>query len=152
MNKTFEDIFSELQADMVAICLEYVESRANNIYIYCSFESNIISSSYFYNINGKIVERHKLNDAVINAEEKYDVSIDRQKAVIKIINEDIKKILALCKEYKREMPTEMKIVYNVKKNSLEVEYKYELVYSNEPVKTANDIAMEWFSQVKEGEN
>ena len=40
MDKVFEDYFSELQADMVSICMEYVEKRAERIYIYCSFEDN----------------------------------------------------------------------------------------------------------------
>ncbi len=31
MGKVFEDYFSELQTDMVEICLEYVEDRAEKI-------------------------------------------------------------------------------------------------------------------------
>lgn len=34
VSKTFEDLFSELQTDMVAVCMEYVEDRADDIYIY----------------------------------------------------------------------------------------------------------------------
>ncbi|VBB09906.1 Hypothetical protein LUCI_5204 [Lucifera butyrica] len=147
MNKSFEDCFSELQADMVSICLEYVKNRADKIFIYCSFESDIISSDYYYKINGRIVERHKLNDAVLSSE-KYDVSIERQRGVIKILNGNIGKIIEICKEYGREMPTEMKLVYDVQKNSLKATYKYELQYANDPVKTADDIAMEWFQQIQ----
>ena len=47
MDKVFEDYFSELQADMVSICMEYVEKRAERIYIYCYFEDNVISSGFF---------------------------------------------------------------------------------------------------------
>lgn len=148
MNKKFEDYFSELQADMVLICLEYVENRAEKIYIYGSFESGVLASDYFYNINGEIVERHKLNNAVSNIEKIYDTSIERQSIVIRILNNDIKKLIDLCKEYGREMPTEMKLIYDVKKNSLKAEYKYDLVYSNDPIKTADDIAMEWFENIK----
>ncbi|SFK76412.1 hypothetical protein SAMN04488573_1011365 [Bacillus sp. 5mfcol3.1] len=50
--KEFEDRFIELQADM-------------------------ISSSFFYLINKKYVECHKVNDALENGEEKYDVSPER---------------------------------------------------------------------------
>ncbi len=32
MGKIFEDYFSEYQADMVSICLEYVDWRADDIY------------------------------------------------------------------------------------------------------------------------
>ena len=34
MAKIFEDEFMEAQADMVSICLEYVEDDAEKIYIY----------------------------------------------------------------------------------------------------------------------
>lgn len=92
MDKVFEDYFSELQADMVSICMEYVEKRAERIYIYCSIEDNVISSGFFYRINGKVVKKNKLNDAIKSGEKTYDVSVARQKGAVKIINEDIKKL------------------------------------------------------------
>ena len=36
MAKIFEDYFTDLQADMVSICLEYSEKRVEKIYIYGS--------------------------------------------------------------------------------------------------------------------
>lgn len=152
LGKVFEDYFSDLQADMVSICLEYVFDKANKIYIYCSFEEGLLSNDFFYNINGKIVERHKLNDAIVNEESEddfsYDISVDRQKAVVKIINNDIKEMIKLCKQYDREMPTEIKMIYDVKTNKLTADYKYELVHTNDPNKTASSIARLWFEQVK----
>ena len=38
MAKIFEDEFMEAQADMVSICLEYVEDDAEKIYIYVSID------------------------------------------------------------------------------------------------------------------
>ena len=151
MSKKFEDFFSELQADMVSICLEYVFYRAEKIYIYGSLEEKVISCDFFYCINNKIVRKHKLNDAVDTNKEdfKYDTSVERQKGVMNIISDNVEKIYKLCKEYNREMPTEIKLVYDVKRNSLKADYKYELVYSNDPIKTADDIAMEWFEQIRE---
>ncbi|KZE69569.1 hypothetical protein AV545_22125 [Paenibacillus jamilae] len=151
MTKIFEDFFSELQADMVSICLEYVSDRADKIYIYCSYEEGMISSDFFYCINNKVVERHKLNDVLSSAEKDvfvYDVSVERQRGVIKIINNDIEEIFHLCKKHGREMPTEMKIIYDVKLNKLTANYNYELVHTNHPVKTADDISMEWFEQIQ----
>lgn len=152
MSKVFEDYFSELQGDMVSICLEYVENKADKIYIYCSFEERVISCDFFYCINDKVVRKHKLNDAINVELEKfrYDTSVERQKGVMNIINDDIEKLYKLCNEYKKEMPTEIKLVYDVVQNSLKAEYKYDLVYSNNIVKTADDIAMEWFEKVQLG--
>ena len=45
--KEFEERFSELQADMISICMEYVEDRADKVYVYASREEGIISGSYF---------------------------------------------------------------------------------------------------------
>ena len=156
MGKVFEDYFSELQADMVSICLEYVFERANKIYIYCSYEEGLVSNDFFYNINGKIVERHKLNDALVNEVDEanftYDISVDRQKAVVKIINENIKAMIKLCKKYDHEMPTEIKIIYDVKANKLMADYKYELVHTDDSKKTASSIARLWFEQIKKENN
>lgn len=146
--KEFEEYFSEIQADMISICLEYVNNRAEKVYVYASCEGDISFSSFFYKINNMYVKKHNLNEAIDEGEERYDVSTDRQFAVLDIINEDIDKIKKLCIEYERDMPTEFKLIYDVQKNSLKAEYKHNLVYSNDPVKTANHIAMEWFEQIQ----
>ena len=148
MGKVFEDYFSELQADMISICLEYVEKRADIIYVYCSFEEMTVSCDFFYCINDNIVRKHKLNDVISDKSFRYDTSAARQTAVMDIIIEDIEGIYKLCNEYQKEMPTEIKLIYDVNKNSLKADYKYELVYSKDEQKTADDIAMEWYEEVK----
>ena len=146
--KEFEDRFSELQADMISICLEFVEDRADKVYVYASREEGVISSSFFYLINNKYVKSHKVNDALENGDERYDVSPKRGFMVLRILCEDIEKIEELCKEYERDMPTEMKLIYDAKSGNFKAEYKYDLVYTNDDIKTADDIADEWFEEVK----
>ncbi|MGG2017855.1 immunity protein YezG family protein [Bacillus sp. S10(2024)] len=146
--KEFEDKFSELQSDMIAICMEFVENRADKVYVYASCEEGITSGRFFYLINNKYVEPHKVNDALENGDERYDVSPKRGFTVLRIICEDIKKIKELCKEYERDMPTEMKLIYDVKSGNFKAGYKYDLVYTNDDVKTAGHIADEWFEEVK----
>ncbi|MGG2066964.1 immunity protein YezG family protein [Bacillus sp. S14(2024)] len=146
--KEFEDRFSELQADMISICMEYVENRADKVYVYASCEEDMISSSFFYLINNKYVECHKVNDALENGEERYDVSPERMFQVLQIIGEDIEEIETLCKEYEKDMPTEMKLIYDAKSGKFKAEYKYDLIHTNEDIKTADDFADEWFEEVK----
>ncbi|AGT43826.1 hypothetical protein [Treponema pedis] len=148
MKKIFEDYFSELQADMVSVCMENVEDRADTVYIYCSCEDNVIASAYFYKINGMVVKRHKLNDAIAQGEAEYDVSGERQRMVLDVINSDIEKLMKICKEHNRDMPTEMKLIYDVKNKSLKAEYRYDLVYTNDPVKTASIVSDDWFEEIK----
>lgn len=151
MPKVFEDYFSELQADMVSICLEYVNNKADMIFIYASNEFGQFSSDVFYKINDCIVEKHKLNSVIQNgggqSKYTYDVSKERQIAVLNICNENLRKIKDLCQKYNREMLTEMKLIYDVSRNKLEVQYSYEIKYTNDPVKTAGHIFDEWFEEM-----
>lgn len=146
MGKVFEDAFTELQADIISICREYVEDRAEKIYICCSAENGTVTNDFFYQINGKILERHKLNDA--GTGERYDVSSERQGMVLRIMMEDVEAMIKLCKEYKREMPTEIKMVYDVATNRVSGNYRYDLVYSNDPLLLPEDVAEEWYQSVK----
>ena len=49
-----EDEFSELQADMVDICNEYLCGVSDKIFIYVSYEG-LLNTDYFYIINGRII-------------------------------------------------------------------------------------------------
>lgn len=150
--KLYEDYFSELQADMVAICLEYVDNKADEIFIYCSYEPKMYAFDFFYKINGKVVHKHQLNEATIESanphNHSYDVSKERQKAALRIGNQNLKLIHRKCKEFNKDMPTEMKLHYNVKKNSLKGKYRYDLIYSNDEQLLPDDIFDLWFEEVK----
>ena len=115
------------------------------IYIYCSYEPEMYAFDVFFRINGKTVRKNKLNDAVSN--EQYDVSLDRQRALLRVGNENLKQIHAKFKEFGKEMPTEIKLHYEVKKNKLEGSYKYELVYSNDKELLPDHIFDAWFNEV-----
>lgn len=144
MKKVFEDEFSAIQEDMIQICLEYVEKIADIIYIYGSFEENTISCDFFYQIEGKIYERHKLSQTG----KAYDTSIQRQKACMRILNDDMKKMIGLCNQYQMDMPTEIKLIYDVNKNSVVANYQYIPVYSQNPDETPDDMAQRWLEEEK----
>jgi hypothetical protein len=148
MRKIFEDYFSEYQADMVSVCLEYVDHRADTVYIYCSREGHSIAGDFFFNISGKFLEKHQLNDIKHAGSFKYDTSDERQYGATGIIIEDIKKIKKLCDQYGKDMPTEMKLIYDVKKNRLAAKYSYENKWSDSETKLPEDIFDEWIEDVR----
>ena len=151
MKKVFEDYFSEIQADMVAICLEYVEKRAERIYIYCSCEKGMLSSGFFFKVNGKIVKKNRLNDVIVEGQKEYDVSIPRQAQAVNIINDDIKALKRLCQEHQKEMPTQIKLVYDVISNRINADYSYDIIFSDDQNKTAYDVLDEWYQLEKRNE-
>lgn len=148
MAKVFEDYFSEIQADMVYACMDYVNGKADKVYIYASREGRMISTDYFFEINGQIIERHKLD--LISPQ--YDISPDHQNVCLEILNEDVDELEKLCKEHDRPMPTEIKMIYDVAKNSLGIKYKYDNQWLDHPTKGPDDIADEWFEEIKNSQS
>ena len=140
--KSFEDMFTEIQKDMIEIGLEYVNDNAQVVYIYGSCEGHTLCGDVFYKINDKILRKHKLNDAGNGCE--YDVSLNVQKQVLQIINEDIHKIKDLCESNGRPMPTQIKLKYDVLTKSVNADYSYDLIYSDSNDKTFVDAFNEWF--------
>jgi hypothetical protein len=151
MAKKFEDLFSKTQADMVSRSLDYVENRADDIFIHCSYEEGRITCNVFYRINGKVVRRSKVNDALTYEEKKsfqYNISDARQQQLVHAINDNIEEMAKLCKEENQPVPAEIKIRYNVRKNSMKSEFGYDLLYSNKPDVRITDIFDAWFSKIK----
>ncbi|ALC84303.1 hypothetical protein AM592_17475 [Bacillus gobiensis] len=138
---------------MVAVCLEYVDNKAEDIFIYCSYEPKMYAFDFFCKINGNIVHKHQLNEATKELgsqhNQVYDVSRERQSAALKIGNQNLMFIHNKCEEFNKEMPTEMKLHYNVKQNSLKGQYKYDLIYSNDDELLPDDIFDLWFEEVKQ---
>ncbi len=139
----FEDEFSALQADMVDICNEYSCGVADKIFIHIAYEG-LLNAEYFYIINGKIVERHKLLDSGLAVD--FDVSVDCQTQVLDILKEDTRKIKSVCDKYNQPMPTEMKLVYEPKTKKFNAEYKYENQTTDEV--SVFDIQEAWFEEEK----
>src|SRR5690625_3290512 len=119
MTKQFEDYFSEPQTDMVAICMEYSGHKADDIYIYCSWEGNMYGFDVFFKVQDMVVHTHKLNEIY----PEIDTSIERQKAMLTIGNQNLKIINDICGEYNHNETKERKMHVNVRKNRLKAKNK-----------------------------
>ncbi len=139
----FEDEFSALQADMVDICNEYSCGVADKIFIYAANEGMILTQ-HFYCINTNLYKCSKLNNTGLTVS--FDVSIDCQRQVLNILNEDIQKIQSLCEKYDQPVPKLMKLVYEPKTKKFNAEYKYENQTTDEISVFDNYDA--WFEEEK----
>lgn len=152
MKKVFEDYFSELQADMVSICLEYIEKRADMIYIHISCDKSMTSPDFFYKINDKILEKDEVNQVITTSEKLYDISDERQGAVLHILADDMNKIEELCKKFQKDIPTEIKLIYDIKRNKLQAKYNYDEVFPQDGSKGPMAVYEEWFEEIKKENN
>ena len=144
MGKVFEDLFMDIQEDMVCAGLDYVDSNADKIYIYGSCEGRMTMPDCFFEVDGDVYNRASLR----TISDDYDVSGENQDICLRRILKGIEKMEVLCKEYDRPMPTEIKMIYDVNDGSLSVDYKYEPVYSQHKDMLPDDVVEKWFKDVK----
>ncbi|HGK6242944.1 TPA: hypothetical protein ACJ3IJ_002037, partial [Neisseria meningitidis] len=67
-----------------------------------------------------------------------------------ILMEDLEKLNSICQKFNQPMPTEIKMIYDVKKNSLSANYQYNLILSSESGLLAlpQDVEDAWFEEIK----
>ena len=119
MAKIFEDEFMDLQADYVSLCLEAMEGIADEIFIYISNEATCHMFHTFCRVKGQIKTIDQL----------FPPSLQRD--LLLIGTEDVDKFNKLCKQYDTPAPTEIKLHYWVKSNSLDAHFKYDPVCSGD---------------------
>ena len=141
----FEDKFMEVQVSMISLAMEYVQNQAEKVYIYCISEEALLSFDVFYKINGIVTKMHAVNE-IIN--KKVDTSKNMMVAVQRFGLEDIQKMLDVCQEYDHEHPTEMWLIYDAQKNSLDSRYSYEGRYDKDEELIPRLEFEKWFEEVK----
>ncbi|WAB96312.1 hypothetical protein OSW16_17330 [Pseudomonas putida] len=145
MNKSFEDYLSEHQADMMRIALEYVDGRADEVFVHAASEEGISSFDVFYKINGQIVRKEEINSNIKPSETKYDDSEDRQDAMLDIGLDNIDAIEEKCLEFGVKAPTEMRLHYEVRSGKFRAQLRYDNVFTNTPDLLPGNLFDAWFS-------
>ena len=145
MNRVFEDQLMEIQSDMISLSLEYVENKAEIVYIYVVLEDGLVSFDVFYKIGGFISEKSDVNEYL---SEKINDSDDIQFSLLEYGIEDAEKIEVLFEENSKEVPTEIRLVYDVKNNSLKSNYIYDAMYEKNEDLSVSDVFEAWIQEEK----
>ena len=140
----FEDKFMEIQASMISLALEYVQNQAEKVYIYAIADS-FYSFNLFYKIKGNIVHKHLVNDILLNDSH---VETSLQTVLLKEGIKDVESMIDIYQEYNREHPTEMWLIYDTQKNSLDSRYSYEGRYDKDEELIPRLEFEKWFEEVK----
>ena len=145
MNRVFEDQLMDIQSDMISLSLEYVENKAEIVYIYVVLEDGLVSFDFFYKIGGFISEKSDVNKYL---SEKINDSDDIQFSLLEYGIEVAQKIEVLFEENSKEVPTEIRLVYDVKNNSLKSNYRYDAMYEKNEDLSVSDVFEAWIQEEK----
>ena len=141
----FEDQLMEIQSDMISLSLEYVENKAEIVYIYVVLEDGLVSFDVFYKIGGFISEKSDVNEYL---SEKINDSDDIQFSLLEYGIEVAQKIEVLFEENSKEVPTEIRLVFDVKNNSLKSNYRYDAMYEKNEDLSVSDVFEAWIQEEK----
>ena len=145
MNRVFEDQLMDIQSDMISLSLEYIENKAETVYIYVVLEDGLVSFDVFYKIGGFISEKSDVNKYL---SEKINDSDDIQFSLLEYGIEDAEKIEVLFEENSKEVPTEIRLVFDVKNNSLKSNYRYDAMYEKNEDLSVSDVFEAWIQEEK----
>ncbi len=143
MGKVFEDYLSEIQKEMLSVCLEYAGHKVDRVFVYASYENNVISSDFFFEVNHKIWEKNRLKDIDQTI---YDSSVKRQFACLDELERDIEGIISLCKEYDQPVPTEIRLFYDVHTKKAGATYQYDPVVAKTKNGISEDVVNDWIEE------
>lgn len=139
----FEEKISEIQKDMLSLALEISEGKVDKLYIYGSYENNTFSFNAFFEKNNIIYLINQLPQIGIQ-----NITSDRMFNFLKIGTEDLKKLISLYKEESRNVPTQIKLIYDNISKSAKAKYFYNQFYSNSETLTPEAIFVQWYEEVK----
>ncbi|MGT2743050.1 hypothetical protein ACVRXX_07110 [Streptococcus plurextorum] len=140
----FEDNISMKQKDMISLALELSECKADKIYIYGSSEAGIISFNCFFEKKNMLYTINKL--PLIGVKQ---MSNDRMFAFLKIGSEDLEELLEFFKIEGKEIPTQIKIIYDANNHKAKAQYSYELIHSVSETITPEEVFLKWYEEVKQ---
>ncbi len=147
--ESFETALVNAQSAMVSIALEYVGGAADEVYIYGLAASSARHFDVFYRINGKVVPKHRLNDAV-EGDPVYDVSPARQRGLLQVGNDALKSLVAVADALGQPMPTEIKGRFTVATGKLTSSFRYDEFYTDSSEISPNEFFKQWLASVESG--
>lgn len=68
-----------------------------------------------------------------------------KKELIHSINEKVKEFSAFCQSNKQNIPTEIKLMYEIDTKRLSSDFNYDLQYINTETSVVQDVFDEWFN-------
>ena len=127
--RPFEDLFSEYQSEMIRQSIAYAENRAEKIYIYSDLEEGALMATPAFRIDGKFYTNNDWNRAIREGRESSSLTKEEKRDISLTILCYSYAVRELCVQYKRAVPTVIKLIYDAKTRQVRAQYGYERLKS-----------------------
>lgn len=137
MGRTFEDEFMDIQAGLISLCLELTGEGVDKLYAYVSIEQKSMMFNAFFEKSGKVLTINQLG-------------VDNTTAMnfLKIGTMDLQKMKSVCEENGKDVPTEIKMYYDVRTHKFNSDCKYEEICSAKTGVSSGEAFTSWYNEIK----
>ena len=125
----FEDLFSALQSEMIRQGIALAENQAEKIYIYSDLEDGAFTAKPFFRINGEYYTEGDMSKAVKEGKMASALSKQEKSDIGWTIMAYAVAVRWLCRDYGRDIPTVIKLIYDAKTRQVRAQYGYERLKS-----------------------
>ena len=132
---SFMNRLSELQTHVVSVCNDYAKGKADRIYIHGYLSDSVISAKELYEVDGRLVKSHKLNEVIKGKLSEEDP--------LRALVRDFEEMGRVLKGAGQKVPFEIKMIYDAKKGSLNGQWNYPPL----PKGVSEDIAPQALSEL-----
>ena len=143
----FEDLFSAYQSEMIRQSMALAEKRAEKIYIYSDLEGGAMMARSAFRIDGRFYPDYEWDKAIREGKASSSLSRDEKSDIRWTILGYAYAVRELCLEYKRDVPTVIKLIYDAKTRQVRAQYGYERL---KPLSEYADEARcrMWFDEIR----
>ncbi len=127
--RPFEDLFSAYQSEMIRQSIAYAEKRAEKIYIYSDLEEGALMARPAFRIDGKFYTDNDWDRAIREGKESSSLTKEEKRDISLTILCYSYAVRELCVQYKRAVPTVIKLIYDAKTRQVRAQYGYERLKS-----------------------
>ena len=127
--RPFEDLFSAFQSEMIRQGIALAENRAEKIYIYSDLEDGAFTAQPLFRINGEYYTEGGIAKAVKEGKMTSSLSKQEKSDIRWTIMAYAVAVRWLCRDYGRDIPTVIKLIYDAKTRQVRAQYGYERLNS-----------------------
>ena len=145
--RPFEDLFSAFQSEMIRQGIALAENRAEEIYIYSDLEDGAFTAQPLFRINGEYYTEGGIAKAVKEGKMTSSLSKQEKSDIRWTIMAYAVAVRWLCRDYGRDIPTVIKLIYDAKTRQVRAQYGYERLKSLSEYDD-NARCRTWFDEIR----
>jgi len=145
--RTVDDAIGRATADLVSVARDFVDAKADDVFVYGSMEATTLKADMFFALDGSFYERHELASAP-EPLGSCDTDIPRQRLYVRELTKVLRELHEVCKAHDWPRPTELKVHFAEATRTVRTDVDHDVKWFGLEGLTPSDVFAEWVRSVR----